>query len=288
MRKQGVLLPPRFSHVIIFFVLTFFLSVVPRSAAVFRVWQGGSGVAWSTPANWSPVGAPQAGDDLHFPSTTLAANRTASNDISGIKLNSILFNVPMTVLGLSVTVSNGISSSVIAVGSVSVICPIVLGADEQFLGDQRDLSFIGGINLNGNTLTFNAVGNNSAQILVPSPISGVGNILKIGVGTMMWQGLANTFNGKLRVEDGLVQFNKTSSQNCVVNRLEIAGPGVVQLLQSDQIFNLCTVVLETGGQFLLNGQQETLSDVVELWDNSVIDGGGNYISGGLFLLVQGK
>src|SRR5438552_12170629 len=139
--------------------------------AVFRVWTGAS-VNWSNPNNWNPAGAPQPGDDLHFPFGV--ANLTSSNDIAGIALNSMLFNAPIYLRGPAVTVSNGITSSVISPGMVTVECPVVLGSDEHFFGEQRDLQFTGGINLNAHDLTINANGGNSARILVPSVISNDG------------------------------------------------------------------------------------------------------------------
>src|SRR5258708_16151575 len=105
---------------------------------------------------------------------------------------------------------------------------------------------------------------------------------------MLWQGAASTFTGTLRVENGDTFFGKSAGQNAVITRLEIAGPGRVQLDQSDQIFNLCDVQIETGGQFLLNGQSELLSSDVVLWDDAVIDGGGTYLSSRLSFRGQVK
>ena len=248
-----------------------------------RFWTGNAGVEWSVGANWLPAQGAQAGDDLVFPGN--AANLTSSNDIPGISINSLQIYAPMYLRGAAVTVSNGLSSATPS-GLVTVECPIILGGDQEFSDDQFHLEFDGGINLNGHNLTFNAIGNNGAQIIVSSVISGTGNILKIGPGDMLWQGAGNTFFGTLRVENGNTFFGKSAGQNAVITRLEIAGPGRVQLDQSDQIFNLCPVQIETGGQFLLNGHKEFLTSVLTLWDDAVIDGGANYdpSSGGLYIL----
>src|SRR5437773_8209385 len=247
------------------------------------IWVGTVGVQWSVAANWSPAQIPQAGNDLLFPSTT--TRLVSSNDIPGISIHSIQINAPMYLRGAAVTVSDGLASATPS-GVVTVECPIILGGGQEFSDDQFHLEFDGGINLNGHNLTFNAIGNNGAHIIVSSGISGTGNILKIGPGDMLWQGAANTFTGTLRVENGITFFGKSAGQNAVITRLEIAGPGRVQLDQSDQIFNLCPVQIETGGQFLLNGHAEFLSSVLTLWDDAVIDGGGNYLppSGGLYIL----
>src|SRR4030095_13959717 len=149
-----------------------------------------------------------------------AANFTSSNDIPGISINSIQIFGPINLLGLSVTVSNGISSGSSASDTISG--PISLGADQEFSGDVSDIRFAGGIFLNRHNLSFNAIGNNGARIVVPSSILGIGNILKIGAGDMLWQGAQNSFTGTLRVENGKMMFDKTAGENAVVTRLEIA------------------------------------------------------------------
>src|SRR5258708_9082716 len=141
-----------------------------------RFWTGKAGVEWSVGANWLPAQGAQSGDDLVFPSN--AANFTSSNDIPGIAVNSIQIYAPMYLRGAAVTVTNGLSSATPS-GLVTVECPIILGGDQEFSDDQFHIVFDGGINLNGHNLTFNAIGNNGAQIIVSSQIAATANILQL-------------------------------------------------------------------------------------------------------------
>src|SRR5439155_15420846 len=84
--------------------------------------------------------------------------------------HSIQINAPMYLRGAAVTVSDGLSSATPS-GVVTVECPIILGGNQEFSDDQFHLEFDGGINLNGHNLTFNAIGNNGAHIIVSSGIS---------------------------------------------------------------------------------------------------------------------
>lgn len=57
--------------------------------ATTRTWQGPEGGTWSTPANWSPEGAPAANDVLVFNSAASAVSSV--NDIAGLELMGLTF-----------------------------------------------------------------------------------------------------------------------------------------------------------------------------------------------------
>ena len=62
------------------------LTIPSRDAfATSRQWTGNAGApfAWSAANNWSPTGAPQAGDDLVFQNMF-----SSSNDMSGVVVQS--------------------------------------------------------------------------------------------------------------------------------------------------------------------------------------------------------
>src|SRR5207247_2419965 len=106
------------------------------------------------------------------------------------------------------------------------------------------------------------------------------NIIKNGASGLLWDGTgSNSFAGTLRVQNGLMFLDKPPGVISVNNRLEIVGPGIVQLGASDQLLETCDVQIETGGQLLLNGNAQTLNSKILLWDDAVIDGGGNYSPG---------
>src|SRR5262249_12352811 len=94
-------------------------ALAPPVHAITRTWTGnGSDNLWSTPANWSPTGAPQNGDDLVFPGQ--ANRRSSVNDLAGRRFMSLLFNGvigfgepvdTLTIAGNPIVISNGVSAA---------------------------------------------------------------------------------------------------------------------------------------------------------------------------------
>src|SRR4051812_31192230 len=79
------------------------LALIPACAAVERTWVGGSG-SWSDSTHWSPSGGPAAGDSLVFPA--VAADTTATNDLSGLSLVALKV-APQWTLGGNTTLITG-------------------------------------------------------------------------------------------------------------------------------------------------------------------------------------
>jgi autotransporter-associated beta strand protein len=265
------------------FVLTLGTS---EALAITRQWISSTPAPflWSEPNNWSPTGTPESGDDLAFSGTT-----TSSNDMSGVMVRSLRFSPSSSTLsilrGLPVTIRGGISGTGSGMGSgnFDVQCQIILDNDQPFSFDGNRLTLSGGIDLNGHHLIVN-VSPVSANIFV-GPISGAGDIENNGAGTVHWFGANNTFTGTLRVNNGVVQFEKNSGQFAIPTtaRLEIAGGAQVRLQAADQIADSSSVVVENGGQLLLNGFHESLSGGLTLWGGAIVDGGNNYSTTALTL-----
>ena len=53
-----------------------------------RTWTGNASVYWSNPGNWSPSGAPQDGDILHFGNNS---HTTMVNDIIALGVENLIF-----------------------------------------------------------------------------------------------------------------------------------------------------------------------------------------------------
>src|SRR5262245_54465864 len=73
--------------------------------SVTRYWLGTAGNKWSTPANWSPAGSPQNGDQLVF------TNRVSSyitNDLNNLSVDSLSFHLSFTVNGNALMIRGGI------------------------------------------------------------------------------------------------------------------------------------------------------------------------------------
>src|SRR6202008_1571310 len=90
-------------------------------SAVTRNWTGlGGNNNWSTPNNWSPVGAPAAGDSLVGPLG--GSPLTMVNDLPPTVLGYVLLSDAYTLSGNAVHVSQSISSN------AAITAPIVAEA----------------------------------------------------------------------------------------------------------------------------------------------------------------
>jgi hypothetical protein len=103
----------------------------PANAAV-KVWTGQSLTSgnWSTAANWSPSGAPVAGDALIFPSGV--SRKAMTNNLSvGAFLGMGFVDSGYTLRGNSLALSGGIVATQ-ATGGVTIYCDLTLNGDQAF------------------------------------------------------------------------------------------------------------------------------------------------------------
>ena len=63
-----------------------FAGLSPAASAATKTWVGGSGANWSTAANWSPSGAPIAGDLVQFNSAV-----TSTADLGTVAIGAVVF-----------------------------------------------------------------------------------------------------------------------------------------------------------------------------------------------------
>jgi|GEM_PF-6422409 len=88
-------------------VVAMFGGLSPAASAATKTWVGGSGANWSTAANWSPSGAPLAGDLVQFNSPATSNANLGAVAIIGIILGP---NSGGTVINGAVTINASILS----------------------------------------------------------------------------------------------------------------------------------------------------------------------------------
>lgn len=214
-----------------------------------RQWTGGgAGSSWSFSANWAnPL--PKPGDALRFPSV---ADRLCTHNFTS---GTIYSNIQVTAdsyrfAGNPLALMGGINVNYPS-GNADFEHSIVLGAAQTFTARQSarlrlSLTNDGGVDLNGFSLTLNAVnngsvidvGNASAGSDPASALTGTGIVTKSGPGLVNFNA-ASDFTGPLTVSSGTARVTRSSaalgsaavnsgtSVNGVSSRLELLLPGSI-------------------------------------------------------------
>ncbi len=230
-----------------------------NAQAAVKTWDGSSSGNWATAANWTGNVAPVDGDDLVFPSG--AANLLNTNNLTALRLNSIIFTGSgYTLRGNALTVTNGISGQQ-AAGANAVECNLTLGAAQTFdcvnAGAGQTFSHITN---SGFALTFSGSGNLTASGL----ISGAGGVTKNGAGTLTYSGLRNTYTGTTRVNRGTLALNCSPFNDAFRGPLIISdgtGPAEVRLLLAEEIPDATAVTVQAGGTLNLDSHNETIGEL---------------------------
>jgi autotransporter-associated beta strand protein len=184
-----------------------------RLTPALATWDGGGADNhWTAAANWVGDVAPQAGDDLVFP--TGVGQLTNVNDFAaGTAFNSIVVGLGYTLGGNTVTLANGLSSGTDS-GSATVNLGVTLAAAQSFTTPTNfDLIVGGAVNLNGFALT--VAGN--GRLDLNGPVSGAGGIVKINTDTLSLAG-NNTYTGITDIRAGILEVRSD-------NALGAAGSG---------------------------------------------------------------
>jgi autotransporter-associated beta strand protein len=215
-----------------------------RIAPAVVVWTGDVDGNWGTNSsgntNWSGDVLPVDGDDLLFP--LVAANRTNTNNLTGLDLHSITMGgVDYVISGNAISLTNGISDGSTA-GANVLNLNIVLGFTETVT-----------LSVASSTLTLGGV------------ISGNGGIQKEGPGTLRLSGTqANTNATTTFINGGALELNKTAGVDAIAGPLVVglnSGTEILRLLGADQIANTSSVTVFSGGIFDLNGNNETIASL---------------------------
>ena len=230
------------------------LSSSPLAHAATRTWDGGGADNfWTNAANWGGT-APVAGDNLIFPGTAPADSLVNTNNFpANTTFGSITItgtNYNLSPFGNAIILTNGISHQ--SGGTNTVAMTISLGASQTFESTigTGGLTVSGSLlNLNGRDLTNDTIG----LTTISRAISGTGNLLKRGTGTLRLQGTANTYTGSMTVEEGVLELNKAAAFVSIPGPLIIGdsigavNSAVVRLFSADQISDTSAVTIEDDG-----------------------------------------
>jgi uncharacterized protein with beta-barrel porin domain len=205
------------------------------------VWDGGgSGIVWTTAANWVGDLAPLANHDLVFPAGVSKLG-TINDFAPGTSFRSLTFGGPSYVIvGNSFRLIGGIFND-FASGET------VVTADFVVFGDAFECR----------------VGNASRLRLEGSVTRSAANAnwRKTGTGTLLFTGAAPNSQSDVEVWAGELELAKSPGVDAISTRLGI-GDGtnvaVVTLLDDNQIADSADVTVRAPARFELNGSIETI------------------------------
>ncbi|HEV8266741.1 MAG TPA: autotransporter-associated beta strand repeat-containing protein, partial [Thermoanaerobaculia bacterium] len=175
-----------------FILLTFSL---PLGAAM-KTWDGSLNGNWASALNWTPFGAPVAGDDLVFPAGAMTFTMTSFT----ADFNSITFSgAGYTVNGSGFGLTNGISVTHTS-GTTTINVPVTLNQSEIFDVQAAAAALVlSDIVLGANLVEFSGAG----ETRVGGVISGSGRMLKAESGKLTLSG-TSTYSGPTLVSSGTV------------------------------------------------------------------------------------
>ena len=247
--------PSRISTILAFVIGGSFLIEEPAQA-VTKTWTGlGADANWSTAANWSPAGAPVAGDDLVFPAG--AAQLSNFNDTaSSTSYNTLSFTGPVggyNLSGFSIHLPAGLTADNSALNTVSL--DITLTASQTFnvSGDRLRLAGI----FTGNTLTFSVGSTGIVEVL--GSIIGPGGVTVSGSpGHGVFISADATYSGPTNVTGGFLSLAGFALNPASV--VTVTG-GVLQFLNGG---SAGPVTANAGQVFLGGGGISEIGSVTDL------------------------
>ncbi|PWU08163.1 MAG: hypothetical protein C5B50_30160, partial [Verrucomicrobia bacterium] len=274
MKPNHLLIRIGLSRTLAIFVAAGLLSVRQLALAATRTWNGGVSQNWSDGGNWSPVGAPQNGEDLVFNNPPGA---TLIDDIIGLSVKSLGFNHSCTLEGTNLTVTSDITAysvdaAPVVLGSPSVNDPfvLVLGGNVEISTSDTNgtgLTIYCQVNLNGHDLeVIGPYKTSSVRIYnrVFSYVHAPANIYFLGgTNVMANHGVDPNylFSGSIIVNEGNLSL-PSGYQPAIPSNLFIQYGATVSAKDDNVITNAATVQIYEGGYFLLNGHVATIYNLV--------------------------
>lgn len=214
--------------------------VAVRAAVDVCTWTGVTSDNFNTATNWTcstdGVAVPEAGDSLVFDNTSLTGDKTLNNDIGTLSLGSITFqgttNKTFALGGGSFTLTGNVANNSSAVQKFDTNITLAANVTFSSTGYAIDIGSLadgGSLDLGAFTATFSGNG----YITIYENISGSGNIVKNGSGSLKFDnttGGTNTFTGTVSVNQGQLWITSASSLGTTAGGTTVAD-GAMLLVQ---------------------------------------------------------
>lgn len=196
-------------------VLCLFVSF-PALAAT-HVWTGATDNRFSNPSNW--IGGSPAGDASAAISFPASSHPLATNDLSGLTVQSIAFSAGGYTIGGNVITLGANGTIIDTSGSTNAIgCDLVLAGDLA-------VSVSGSASVAGN-------------LTLSGAISGAGGVTLRGGGYLTYAGpQPNSYAGLTSVLYGQLQLKKTANVTAIARDLDVEDDGINYHYGSLSIFN---------------------------------------------------
>jgi len=277
--------------------------------AVGRGWTGSASGNWSNPNNWDPVGTPQDGEDLYFDiSAVFFSPDPMFNDLTNLAVRSLYFSANADIItvdwelsGNTLDIAHDITLSASTTEHVYINCGFRLVGNTKFdvdwSTDGSELHVNGPMDLNGHNLSL--IADQNCLLEVSGVVSGTGDInVNVNpqggpIGTVRLSGTqGNTFLGTVTLRDSPGAFGGTIGSGLLLNKQSgVAVPDRLVLEQNcrvglgapQQIGDNAPVSLGGGSRFLLNGNNETIGNLILTnsatdTDATVVDIGGGTLT----------
>jgi len=190
----------------------------------------------------------------------------------------VTFGNTVTVNGASATIdidriTNAGASGNIQLGALNLPVNTTLNITGNSSGASNTLEFTGTTTIGQGASNANVTINNSVSVRLGGPVTGNGGLTKTGSGTLALSGFApNTYANTTNVLGGILALNDQAG-NAVPGDLIMTG-GTVVLMTNSQIAKSSNVTVNTGGQLMLNGNQDTVATLTTNSGSSLTTSGG--------------
>lgn len=284
------------------------LAAVGTFAQTTRTWVGATGGDLGTAGNWSPSGAPAAGDRLQWNggvsgalsnniSTSIAGSGAGvgltllSGQTSSLILDSSANNGTLRISNVTINASAGAFTLGDGNGNWSINLATVAGSTHTFLNDSGNTAtwnFDAGATSFGvggggtHTLIFSGAGNWAINHYLKPTSSGGGNAItlqKNGAGTMVWTAAgtagAGPINSPVTIGGGTLSLRSAG----LLGAQSIANSGTLEYNAPSTSQTLSGVISGTGALTVTAGAL-TLSGVDTYSGTTTVSSGASLINGG--------
>ena len=197
--------------------LVFAISVfAPRtSSAADAVWNGSIDTNWGNNNNWTPAGAPSAGQNAKFSTTfTNQPNISGNTSVGGIWMTTgVGQNVTISGSGGALTLQGSTINSIAGLGilvdnsstyTLTISEGLQIGNAQTWMNSSGNLLTVSGaVNLNNKGLTVSGTGNTT----ISGVVSNAGAFTKAGTGTLTLSNTGDSYTGQLTVQAGTLKID---------------------------------------------------------------------------------